>query len=1032
MAISWNLSLILILLVFHAPKASHALECVHVENCLCLEYENVEFQCPKHDPDISIQVTPKNKVEIQCQKNNTPFFDVDILPNIDLEDSEYLKLEFCYLNVSFSKILERFNMKNVKQLTFETLAKPNDDRVINVSKEMFENMGNLENLALGFSTLNLDIDFLKNTPNLQILSMTKNGLSYIDKYFKHVPKLRLLDLSRNQISSLPNGVFSDLKNLSRLYLWNNNLTGLTKGMFDGLDNLELLELSSNHIEVIAEDTFSQLKKLVTISFRNNNIKRAYSSMFSENILLQNARLNYNPNLVLSDYLFANLKSLQNVDLSDNGLKEIPENLFRNCANISEIALKGNQLTAIPGGLFNSLSTLKKLDLRSNKLSSLPPQVFNDLVKLVELNLANNQLTSIIGNIFRKLDQLEMINLSNNKINYIDPIAFRSFAKGLKFLDLSYNQWNASYTPIDVMPVADCLNLEELNLSHNELDHVPDINALLKLKKMDVSYNHIDYLAVSPYAKSTTFTIKIDLSNNEIEHVDFDFAQTVAEENYDAAHYNGASTEITIDNNPVLCDCSNYHLIRYNNDEMPVIKTLVEIKQDKLRCSNSSSIYVKTLKPEHIDCPVLHGCPTNCSCSYKPHNAAVIIDCSYCNLTEYPVFLFNETDHRQTRLNLRGNQLKDGPVQAFNYDNVTYLDLSGNQISEIAWVPPLIKELNLDENNLKRLSSEFISLLKNRTTIERVSLKQNAWECDCAAIELQNYLMDFYKKVNSSDVYCSQNDMYLVKITDLCKVSPYLTVLLPIVLVVLLFFAVAFAIYYRYQTEIKIYLYAKNLCLWFVTEEELDKDKTYDVFISYAHQEEKFVVEHLLPELERGETPYKACVHGRDWIPGEFIAQQIVNSVKDSRRTLVVLSNNFVDSVWGKLEFRTAHTEAVSEGRARVIVVIYGDVDEDKLDDELKSYLKTNTYVKWGDKYFWNKLKYAMPHSINSFYQQNRNQAKIMLKIDDKFDLIKTPPSPTNTSTPPITLDPSMLENNEFKISIPQIKDGEDPLLTRPS
>lgn len=277
------------------------------------------------------------------------------------------------------------------------------------------------------------------------------------------------------------------------------------------------------------------------------------------------------------------------------------------------------------------------------------------------------------------------------------------------------------------------------------------------------------------------------------------------------------------------------------------------------------------------------------------------------------------------------------------------------------------------------------------------------------------------QVNSSEVYCSDSHMQLVKMTELCSVSPLLSVLLPIVLSVLLCFSVAVALYYRYQTEIKVYLFAKNLCLWFVTEEELDKNKAYDVFVSYAHQDESFVVEHLLPELEQRENPFKVCIHIRDWVPGEFIAEQVVSSVKDSRRTLVVLSNNFVDSVWGKMEFRTAHTEAITEGRARVIVVVYGDLDESKLDGELKSYLKTNTYVKWGDRYFWNKLRYALPHSRGNFYQKNKRHANVMLKIDDKFELIKTPPSPSNTSTPPIPLDPKLLQNQV---------EGEAPLMAR--
>lgn len=148
----------------------------------------------------------------------------------------------------------------------------------------------------------------------------------------------------------------------------------------------------------------------------------------------------------------------------------------------------------------------------------------------------------------------------------------------------------------------------------------------------------------------------------------------------------------------------------------------------------------------------------------------------------------------------------------------------------------------------------------------------------------------------------------------------------------------------------------------MNERELDKDKTYDAFISFCHKDEEFVIEKLLPGLETEPDCYKICIHFRDWNPGEWIPAQIAKSVEASRRIIIVLSKNFLDSLWSRLEFRAANMHAIEERRSRVIVVLLEDISSHKdLDPELKAYLATNTYLKWGDAWFWQKLRYAMPH-----------------------------------------------------------------------
>lgn len=76
-----------------------------------------------------------------------------------------------------------------------------------------------------------------------------------------------------------------------------------------------------------------------------------------------------------------------------------------------------------------------------------------------------------------------------------------------------------------------------------------------------------------------------------------------------------------------------------------------------------------------------------------------------------------------------------------------------------------------------------------------------------------------------------------------------------------------------------------------------------------------------------------------------------------------MSPHFHASRWARFEFRVSLLQAFEENRSRVIIIINGELDEiDDMDEDLEAYLKLNTYININDRWFWEKIKFALPHN----------------------------------------------------------------------
>merc|ERR1712226_539765 len=136
---------------------------------------------------------------------------------------------------------------------------------------------------------------------------------------------------------------------------------------------------------------------------------------------------------------------------------------------------------------------------------------------------------------------------------------------------------------------------------------------------------------------------------------------------------------------------------------------------------------------------------------------------------------------------------------------------------------------------------------------------------------------------------------------------------------------------------------------------------YDVFISYVHDDETYAEGTLHPSMEAQLGENSCCIHVRDFKVGEEIPDQIIGNIQSSRRTLIVLSPEYIMAKWTMLEFKTAHDRARASPRQRLILVLPPGKalpDESKMAEELRPCLPS--ILRADDPKFWVKLRLLLP------------------------------------------------------------------------
>ena len=194
------------------------------------------------------------------------------------------------------------------------------------------------------------------------------------------------------------------------------------------------------------------------------------------------------------------------------------------------------------------------------------------------------------------------------------------------------------------------------------------------------------------------------------------------------------------------------------------------------------------------------------------------------------------------------------------------------------LPPLnisdidLVHFDLSGNNLTNIPQSTIDLLNKNVTL--LSLAGNPWGCDCSNYYLLDFFFNWKLRIQDfQEMKCDSGKMIAeVKLSELCpKVETALMYigwsLLALFILALVFFSTRYAKVLKFCLEKKLNGTINETRLQMSSMNE-DEEREYDAFISFSHKDENFVIQELVPELEKpgenGLPEYRLCFHFRDW------------------------------------------------------------------------------------------------------------------------------------------------------------------------
>lgn len=455
-----------------------------------------------------------------------------LMINLDELSENYQRNEIDKLDLIIKQCISLF--PSIKKLTIKNWNFYNS--TVDILGH-FYNFEQLTKLYLVFNDIN-NIEGLGSCINLLYLDLSDNNIDNIEE-LGNLTKLEDLNLNNQFLNFLTDDKLSlkgleNLTNLIHLNVQNTKIDDNDVLLLEKLYNMTQLDLSHNP-NITNIFCLSRLKKLnfldlVKCKIEKFDVLGNFKLLSSLSLIWKFFDVNDDPipgNHIISEignFKLYNLKwfylnkchiteiqvfnryymNLELLDLSNNRIVEIKG--LKNLKNLRELKMISNLIVNITG--LDEMINIPYIK-QGQRLVNLRASFFN----LVNLNLSYNYIVTL-GRGLDKLVNLEQLNLTDNEIEEIGGL---ENLVNLKFLFLSKNNIK------EIKGLENLENLFQLDLSVNGISKIKGLDNLENLVKLDLSGNDIlvektDYNIENIGLENLINLEHLDLSENNIEKI----------------------------------------------------------------------------------------------------------------------------------------------------------------------------------------------------------------------------------------------------------------------------------------------------------------------------------------------------------------------------------------------------------------------------------------------------------------------------------------------------------------------------------